>query len=104
MEFNISIKEGINSRLYESLETSAKLSKGKVFVEVLGKEKLVFSENFACPHCNFSLPELEPRIFSFNAPYGACPDCKGLGIKLVMDPDLVIPDKNKTIKEVAYKP
>lgn len=93
------IKEGINSRLYESLETSAKLSKGKVFVEVLGKEKLVFSENFACPHCNFSLPELEPRIFSFNAPYGACPDCKGLGIKLVMDPDLVIPDKNKTIKE-----
>ena len=98
------IKEGINSRLYESLETSAKLSKGKVFVEVLGKEKLVFSENFACPHCNFSLPELEPRIFSFNAPYGACPDCKGLGIKLVMDPDLVIPDKNKTIKEGGIIP
>ena len=98
------IKEGINSRLYESLETSAKLSKGKVFVEVIGKEKLVFSENFACPHCNFSLPELEPRIFSFNAPYGACPDCKGLGIKLVMDPDLVIPDKNKTIKEGGIIP
>ena len=92
------LKEGIKSRVYESLETAAKLSKGKVYVEIPGKEKIVFSENFSCPHCNFSLNELEPRTFSFNAPYGACPDCKGLGVKLVMDPDLVIPDKNKTIK------
>ncbi len=98
------IKEGIKSRLYESLETGAKLSKGKVFVEIPGKEKQVFSENFSCPHCNFSLNELEPRTFSFNAPYGACPDCKGLGVKLVMDKDLVIPDKNKTIKEGGIVP
>ena len=98
------IKDGVRSRLYESLETASKLSKGKVFVEVLGKEKLVFSENFACPYCNFSLSELEPRTFSFNAPYGACPDCKGLGVKLVMDVDLVIPDKNKTIAEGGIVP
>ncbi len=98
------IKEGIKSRLYESLETGTKLSKGKVFVEIKGKEKQVFSENFSCPHCNFSLPELEPRTFSFNAPYGACPDCKGLGVKLAMDKDLVIPDKNKTIKEGGIVP
>ena len=98
------IKDGIRSRLYESLETAAKLSNGKVFVDVLGKEKLVFSENFACPHCNFSLSELEPRTFSFNAPYGACPDCKGLGVKLVMDVDLVIPDKAKTIAEGGIVP
>lgn len=98
------IKDGIKSRLYESIETATKLSKGKVFIEIPSKEKMVFSENFACPYCNFSLTELEPRTFSFNAPYGACPDCKGLGIKLVMDPDLVIPDKNKTIKEGGIIP
>ncbi len=98
------IKDGVRSRLYESLETAAKLSKGKVFVDVLGKEKLVFSENFSCPYCNFSLSELEPRTFSFNAPYGACPDCKGLGVKLVMDVDLVIPDRNKTIAEGGIVP
>ena len=98
------IKDGVRSRLYESLETASKLSKGKVFVDALGKEKLVFSENFACPHCNFSLSELEPRTFSFNAPYGACPDCKGLGVKLVMDVDLVIPDRNKTIAEGGIVP
>ncbi len=98
------IKDEVRSRLYESLETAAKLSKGKVFVDVLGKEKLVFSENFSCPHCNFSLTELEPRTFSFNAPYGACSDCKGLGVKLVMDIDLVIPDRNKTIAEGGIVP
>lgn len=98
------IKDGVRSRLYESLETASKLSKGKVFVDVLGKEKQVFSENFACPYCNFSLSELEPRTFSFNAPYGACPDCKGLGVKLVMDVDLVIPDRNKTIAEGGIVP
>ena len=98
------IKEGIRTRLYESIEQSAKLSNGKVLIEIPGKEKLIFSESFSCPHCNFSLNELEPRTFSFNAPYGACPDCKGLGVKLVMDPDLVIPDKNKTIKEGGIVP
>ena len=98
------IKDDIKSRLYESIETSTKLSNGKVFIEIPTKEKMIFSENFACPYCNFSLNELEPRTFSFNAPYGACPDCKGLGVKLVMDPDLVIPDKNKTIKEGGIVP
>ncbi len=97
----IVIKENIRSRLFEALEVSSKLASGKVVVEVLGKDRLVFSEKFACPHCSFSLSELEPRIFSFNAPYGACPDCKGLGVKLVIDPDLVIPDKEKSLVDGA---
>ena len=91
------IKSDIRSRLYESLEQACKLSDGKVVIDVIGKEKLVFSEKFACPYCNFSLDELEPRIFSFNAPYGACPDCKGLGFKKIIDPDLIMPDKTKSI-------
>ena len=93
------LKEEIKSRLYESIENACKLSHGKVVIDVLGKEKLLFSENFACPHCDFSLKELEPRIFSFNAPYGACPECKGLGVKLVIDKDLIMPDKDKSILE-----
>ncbi len=98
------IKEGIRSRLYESLETASKLSKGKVIVDVIGKEEIILSETFACPHCNYSLKELEPRIFSFNAPYGACPYCKGLGFKQKMDVDLVIPDRSKTLSEGAILP
>ena len=93
------LKEEIKSRLYESIENACKLSHGKVVIDVLGKEKLLFSENFSCPHCDFSLTELEPRIFSFNAPYGACPECKGLGVKLVIDKDLIMPDKDKSILE-----
>ena len=93
------LKEEIKSRLYESIENACKLSQGKVVVDPLEKEKLLFSENFACPHCDFSLAELEPRIFSFNAPYGACPECKGLGVKLVIDKDLIMPDKDKSILE-----
>ena len=93
------MKEEIKSRLYESIETASKLAHGKVVIDILGKEKLLFSENFACPHCDFSLTELEPRLFSFNAPYGACPECKGLGVKLVIDQDLIMPDKNKSILE-----
>lgn len=91
------IKSDIRSRLYESLEQACKLSDGKVIIDVIGKEKLIFSEKFACPYCDFSLSELEPRIFSFNAPYGACPDCKGLGFKKIIDPDLIMPDKTKSI-------
>ena len=98
------IKEGIRSRLYSSLETSANLAKGKVIIDVIGGEPIVLSEDYACPYCNYSLEELEPRIFSFNAPYGACPDCKGLGVKYKIDVDLVIPDKNKSILEGAIKP
>ena len=98
----IVIKDGVRSRLYESMENALNLSNGKVVVDILGDKELVFSESFACPYCDFSLPELEPRIFSFNAPYGACPDCKGLGFKLSIDYDLVVPDKNKSIKEGAF--
>ena len=95
------IKESIRSRLYEAIETATKLGKGKVIIDIIGKEEVLFSENFACPYCDYSLEELEPRIFSFNAPYGACPDCKGLGIQYKIDVDLVIPDKDKSINEGA---
>ena len=95
------IKPEIRSRLYESIENASKLSKGKVLINVIGGEDFLMSEKYACPECDFSLPELEPRMFSFNAPYGACSDCKGLGIKYKIDVDLVIPDKNKSINEGA---
>ena len=98
------IKDDIRSRLYESLETASKLSNGKVIIDVIGKEEIVFSEKFACPHCNYSLKELEPRIFSFNAPYGACPYCKGLGFHQKIDEDLLIPDKSKSLNENAIVP
>ena len=93
------IKDGVRSRLYESIENASKLGKGKVVIDVIGSEPIIMSEKYACPDCDFSLPELEPRMFSFNAPYGACPDCKGLGIKLKIDEDLIIPDRDKSINE-----
>ena len=101
----IVLKEDSRSRLFEAIEQSTKLSNGKVVVQILGEEgkELVFSEQFACPHCEFSLPELEPRLFSFNAPYGACPDCKGLGVKLQIDEELIIPNKNISLNEGAIK-
>ena len=97
------IKPEIRSRLYESLENATKLANGKTLIDILGKGKVLFSENFACPYCDFSLKELEPRTFSFNAPYGSCPDCKGLGVKLVIDKDLIMPDKNISIKDGGIK-
>ena len=97
------IKPEIRSRLYESLENATKLANGKTLIDILGKGKALFSENFACPYCDFSLKELEPRTFSFNAPYGSCPDCKGLGVKLVIDKDLIMPDKNISIKDGGIK-
>ena len=101
----IAIKEESRTRLFESLEQATKLSNGKVVVEILGdnKKELVMSEHFACPHCEFSLPELEPRLFSFNAPYGACPDCKGLGVKLQIDEELILPDKSKSLNDGVIK-
>ena len=99
------IKEEIRTRLYDSLETACKLSKGKVIIEMpTSGEEMILSEDFACPYCDFSLFELEPRMFSFNAPYGACPDCKGLGVKYNLDLDLVIPDRNLSINEGGIKP
>ncbi len=99
------LKEESRSRLFEALESATKLSGGKVVIEILGDEakELVFSESFACPYCEFSLPELEPRLFSFNAPYGACDDCKGLGVKLQIDEELLIPDDTKSIEEGCIK-
>lgn len=97
----IILKEDSRSRLHESMEAATKLSGGKVVIEFVGDKELVFSESFACPYCEFSLPELEPRLFSFNAPYGACPDCKGLGIKKQIDPDLIIPNQDLSINEGA---
>ena len=100
------IKEGVRSILFEALETSTKLASGKVVIKTMGDEskEIVMSESFACPYCEFSLPELEPRLFSFNAPYGACPDCKGLGVKLQMDPELVVPDQTLSIIDGCIKP
>lgn len=95
------IKEGIRSRLFEAIESATRLAKGKVIIDVMGDKELLFSESFACPYCNFSLPELEPRMFSFNAPFGACPECKGLGVNLTIDKDLVIPNKDLSINEGA---
>lgn len=95
----IVLKEDSRSRLHESMEVATRLAHGKVAIDVIGDKELLFSESFACPYCDFSLPELEPRLFSFNAPFGACPDCKGLGVKLKIDPDLVIPDKEKSLNQ-----
>ncbi|EPZ39907.1 excinuclease ABC subunit A [Anoxybacillus ayderensis] len=100
----IVMKEGIQSRLADSLETALKLAEGKVLVDVIGQEELLFSEHHACPHCGFSIGELEPRLFSFNSPYGACPSCDGLGAKLEVDLDLVIPNKELTLREHALAP
>lgn len=90
-------------RIFEAIENSTKLANGKVLIHVLDGEDLLMSESYACPHCNFSIPELEPRLFSFNAPYGACPECKGLGTKLKMGEALLMPDKNKTILNGGIK-
>ncbi|MBB3908638.1 excinuclease ABC subunit UvrA [Anoxybacillus rupiensis] len=100
----IVVKEGIASRLADSLETALKLADGKVIIDVVGEEELLFSEHHACPYCGFSIGELEPRMFSFNSPYGACPDCDGLGAKLEVDRDLVIPNDELTLREHAIAP
>lgn len=97
----IIINDDSRSRIFESIETSSKLSNGKVLINVLAEKEHLMSENYACPECDFSLPELEPRMFSFNSPFGACHECKGLGIKLKIDEDLLIPNKSKSIMEGA---
>ncbi|REK56431.1 MAG: excinuclease ABC subunit UvrA [Geobacillus sp.] len=100
----IIIKDGIATRLADSLETALKLADGKVLIDVIGQEELLFSEKHACPYCGFSIGELEPRLFSFNSPYGACPDCDGLGATLEVDPDLVIPNNELSLREHAIAP
>lgn len=98
------VKPGIESRLADSIETVLELADGRLFVDVIDGEPLEFSEKHACPICGFSIGELEPRMFSFNSPFGACPTCDGLGQKLTVDLDLVVPDKDKTLNEGAILP
>lgn len=100
----IVIKEGIRSRVFDSLENALRLANGYALVDVIDQEELLFSEHYACPYCGFTVGELEPRLFSFNAPFGACSECDGLGIKLEVDLDLVIPDQSKTLKEGTIVP
>lgn len=98
------VKPSIESRLADSIETVLELADGRLFVDVIDGEPLEFSEKHACPICGFSIGELEPRMFSFNSPFGACPTCDGLGQKLTVDLDLVVPDKDKTLNEGAILP
>jgi len=98
------IKEDIRSRLFESIETSTKLSNGKVIISIIDGKEILMSEHLACPYCDFSMPELEPRMFSFNSPFGACDSCKGLGFKLKIDEDLIIPDKTLSLNGNAIIP
>jgi excinuclease ABC subunit A len=99
----IVVKDDVASRLADSLETALKLSGGQVIVDIIDKEELMFNSNLACPECGFSIDELAPRMFSFNSPYGACPECDGLGVKMVVDPDLLIPDRSKSIEDGAFE-
>ena len=96
------IKDGVRSRLFDSMETALKLSEGYVIIDVIDGQELRFNEHFACPHGDFQMGELEPRLFSFNAPFGACPSCDGLGSRLVVDEALAIPDENLTLEEGAF--
>ena len=100
----IVIKPEVEKRLADSLETALQLGEGIVLVDVMDLEELLFSENFACNDCGISLEELTPRMFSFNSPYGACPTCSGLGTKMEIDPDMVIPNKNLSLAEGAIAP
>ncbi|MBO0479573.1 excinuclease ABC subunit UvrA [Vagococcus fluvialis] len=100
----IVIKDGVRSRLFDSFEMALRLSEGYALVDVTGGEEILFSEHYACPYCGFTVGEIEPRLFSFNTPFGACPDCDGLSIKLEVDEDLVVPDRSKTLREGAISP
>ncbi len=98
------IREGIKQRLADSLETSLELGEGVVFVQIIDGEELMFSENFACIDCGISLPEIAPRMFSFNNPFGACPSCTGLGNNMEFDMDLVMPDLSLRIEQGLFAP
>ncbi|MFE0559255.1 MULTISPECIES: excinuclease ABC subunit UvrA [unclassified Paenibacillus] len=98
----IVVKEDIEARLADSIETALNLSGGQLLVDIMGQEELRFSSNFACPICGFSMEELTPRMFSFNTPFGACPDCDGLGVEMIVDPELLIPDTSKSVEEGAF--
>lgn len=99
----IVIKEGVDSRLADSIETALKMSGGQILIDIMGQEELRFSSNYACPICGFSMEELSPRMFSFNSPFGACPECDGLGAKMIIDTDLLVPDPSKSIEQGAFE-
>ncbi|EGG33978.1 excinuclease ABC subunit UvrA [Paenibacillus sp. HGF5] len=98
----IVVKDDIEARLADSIETALNLSGGQLLVDIMGQEELRFSSNFACPICGFSMEELTPRMFSFNTPFGACPDCDGLGVEMIVDPELLVPDMSKSVEEGAF--
>ncbi|MDN6626487.1 MAG: excinuclease ABC subunit UvrA, partial [Pisciglobus halotolerans] len=100
----IMVKESVRSRLFESLEAALDLADGYAVADIIGQEEVLFSEHYACPYCGFTVGEIEPRLFSFNAPFGACPDCDGLGSKLEVDSELIIPDPTLSIKNGAIAP
>lgn len=99
----IVVKEDARTRLADSIETALKMSGGQILVDIIGQEELRFSSNFACPICGFSIEELSPRMFSFNSPFGACPECDGLGVKMIIDPELLVSNPSKTIEEGAFE-
>lgn len=96
-------KDGIRSRLFDSIEAALRLGDGYVVIDTMDGSELLFSEHYSCPVCGFTVPELEPRLFSFNAPFGSCPTCDGLGIKLEVDLDLVVPDPSKSLREELWR-
>ncbi|MBP8620650.1 MAG: excinuclease ABC subunit UvrA [Firmicutes bacterium] len=101
------IREGTRQRLVDSLETALSLSGDLVCIEIVldgDKEDILFSQSLACPDCGISIPELEPRLFSFNSPFGACPACNGLGVNMEIDPEMIIPDRRKSISDGAIAP
>ncbi|HEM4985799.1 TPA: excinuclease ABC subunit UvrA [Streptococcus suis] len=100
----IVIKEGIRSRLFDSIEAALRIADGYVIIDTMDEKEMLFSEYYACPVCGFTVPELEPRLFSFNAPFGSCSDCDGLGMKLEVDADLIVPDTSKTLRDGALAP
>ncbi|HEP5430080.1 TPA: excinuclease ABC subunit UvrA [Streptococcus pyogenes] len=97
-------KDGIRSRLFDSVEAALRLGDGYLMIDTMDGNELLFSEHYSCPVCGFTVPELEPRLCSFNAPFGSCPTCDGLGIKLEVDLDLVVPDPSKSLREGALAP
>ena len=100
----IVIKEGVRSRLFDSIEAALRIAEGYVIIDTMDDNELLFSEHYACPICGFTVPELEPRLFSFNAPFGSCSECDGLGVRLEVDLDLVVPDSSLSLREGALAP
>lgn len=99
----IVVKSDVQTRLADSLETALKLADGRIIVDVMDQEELLFSQKLACPECGFSIEELAPRMFSFNSPFGACPECDGLGAKMIVDPELLVSNPSLTIEEGAFE-